>query len=162
MKNTHVFALLLTTCCAQLAGCAQGTVDDTEPGEAVPAVHMELWDGAAQDVETVTAEAFQARTITDPANPQAPVYTEAEACDAIVGGYHAHGLEIGCATTTHVCPDMLRFAFGQACLQFEGESVNECVRKIGEATTCEDLWNMSCDVVPVPESAGAGCPADPQ
>lgn len=161
MNKTKTFALLLTTCCAYATGCAQGMVDDTEPVEPVPTLQVELWDTTAESVEAVTAEAYVGLTISDPENPQAPVYTEEKACDLIVGGYHKHGLEIGCATTTHVCPDMLRFAFGQACLEYEGESVNACVRKIDETTTCEDLWNVSCDVVPIPDSAGAGCPSEP-
>jgi hypothetical protein len=164
MQRANLIALMLATSSAMLTGCAQGTVDTgDEDIAAPPAIHVELWDANPHGTNVLTAEAYEAGSfIADTPAPQPAIIDEAETCDTIVGSYHMHGLELGCATTTHVCPDMLRFAFGQACLQFENPTVQHCKQRIEAATSCEELWAMSCDVVPVADSAPAGCPDELQ
>jgi hypothetical protein len=161
MTNTTRIALLLTAMCVAGTGCATGVVDGDEAIDADGSLVIEAWDGDATPADVVTAEAYEGREMVGELPPVTPeIIDEASACDAIIGTYHAQGLEIGCATTTHVCPDMLRFAFGQACLQYQASSVQACTQRIRAATTCDELWTMSCNVVPVPDSAPAGCPAD--
>ena len=158
MSNTKRFAL---TCVAIAAvtGCAQGAVDDENEPLAEPTLVLEAVTTDLHDVPVLTANMLQERTITEISSQTEAVMMEAEACDAVVTTYHMHGLDIGCATTTHVCPDMLRFAFGQECLQYETDTVMACKQRIEDTTSCEELWQMSCDLVPVPNSAPQGCTA---
>ena len=146
---------------AALTGCAHGVVDEPDdPLSAESTLEVEIWDvDDSMSSNVLTASEFQADP-WDSGEPELGVVNEADACEAIIGNYHDHGIELGCATTTHVCPDMLRFAFGQACLQYDGASVNDCVDRIRDADSCESLWASSCNVMPVPQSAPDGCPAE--
>lgn len=160
MNRVQTFALLLLTSGAALmSGCAQGTIDDGDDQQVAPLLELESPD---TDGEVLTATMFEGRDFVPTQPPLNAVLSESDTCNTIVGNYHAHGLELGCATTTHVCPDMLRFSFGQACLQYHTNTVESCRQRIVSSTSCEELWATSCDVVPVADSAPLGCTADAQ
>lgn len=159
MNRLTTFALLLLATCATVtSGCAQGSVDDGDDQQVAPLLEVEAPDTG--DDELLTATMFEGRVPTHP--PLNAILSESDTCNTIVGNYHAHGLELGCATTTHVCPDMLRFSFGQACLQYHADTVESCRQRIVNSTSCEELWATSCDVMPVADSAPLGCTAEVQ
>lgn len=146
--NTPLSALMWASLFA--AGCAYDTGDDGEG----PSLLVRDEAGFADEDASATHAGDR---LLEGELPPPRFLGEAQACHAIVDGYHARGLAIGCATTTHVCPDMLRFAFGAACLQYHAATVHHCAERILGASTCEELWSTSCHVQPVVGSAPRGC-----
>lgn len=82
--------------------------------------------------------------------------TEAEACDALMWSYQSRGLDLGCYTTVHTCPNHIRIPHGgAACMSYDAASVVECVHLWGAAATCVRLVAAAdCTAVPVD---GDGC-----
>ena len=89
--------------------------------------------------------------------PEIDLMMEAEACTVIVETYGAHGLEIGCPTTIKTCPGLFRDSFGVSCMQYDSESITTCLDDIEAATTCGEIRDTVCEVLPIWGSEPQGC-----
>ncbi len=140
--------------CWALVACAQGTVDEDE--QAAP--FIELSPEAPQpDEDGVAMAPALEHPITGDA-PEPRLLDEDTACHLIVDTYALHGLELGCATTIRACPDLLRRAFGRACMLYHASTVYTCEDRILRAESCSDLYATSCGVEPAWGSEPLGCP----
>lgn len=82
---------------------------------------------------------------------------EGEACETLLGAYVGHGLELGCPTTTRLCPDLLRHDYG-ACMLYDTASVEGCIERYQSATDCPSLYaSFDCEVSTIEGSAPNGC-----
>jgi hypothetical protein len=147
-------------CSVALLGCAVGVVD--EEGEtSAPATSAPEPEEHAHVERPVEARIGEL-VFEQPEEPDAPpaereIWGEMHACEELVDHYHGHGLDLGCATTAHVCPDLLRFAFDVVCMQYDAESVRDCVARIEDTGTCQELYDVACAVQPVWGSEPQGC-----
>ena len=112
-----------------------------------------------QEEDPIAAEEIVIVTpgIIEDMNPQLEVMMEAEACSAIVTTYGMHGLDIGCATTIKTCPGLFRDSFGVPCMQYEASSINRCLDDITASSTCEEIRETECEVLPMWGSEPLGC-----
>ncbi len=82
---------------------------------------------------------------------------EDEACETLLEAYVGHGLELGCPTTTRLCPDLLRHDYG-ACMLYDAASVSGCIERYRSAADCPSLYGtFECEVTPIEGSSPSGC-----
>jgi hypothetical protein len=86
--------------------------------------------------------------------------SETVACSTLNMAQSAQITALACVATSVDCPDLLRFEFGTACMEYDQGSVAGCVAYYATATTCDALQTAIgvCAVAPVAGSAPTGCP----
>ena len=99
-------------------------------------------------------DCMMARATSDEAIETVP---ESVACEELVTAYQDRGIELGCPTTTRMCPDHLRVRYG-ACLLYERSTMDRCIAMYQRASSCEGLYaSFECDVATIDDSNPAGC-----
>jgi hypothetical protein len=130
---------------AALAGCAAGVAD---PGDAEPgALDVEAASGVTP-VETMLGRAPVALML------------EIEACELLDDAVGERALELGCAVTTRVCPDLVRVDAGEACLVYDAVRVRRCAERLRTLELCGPVPHLPCDAMHLAATAPTGC-ADP-
>jgi hypothetical protein len=87
--------------------------------------------------------------------------SESDACQAIAKAEDQARNRLSCGATSHAsCPDYIR-PNGEACLEYDQETVEQCAKAIGAYTSCDDFANHPCFVTPIAGSAPKGCTAQP-
>jgi len=151
----HVAALAFAS--LLLGACAYGATPNGEPttelqnaaanaDEDVVHTAMPPVDNAMYELDEQVAISYSPTMLS-----------EQSACEMVLETYWHHGLELGCPTTIKVCPDLLRDAFGVACLLYYTDSITSCADNIQSASTCDELYDTSCAIAPVVPSAPRGC-----
>ncbi len=81
---------------------------------------------------------------------------EEEACTAYRNALEQRATDLNCPKPVE-CPDLIRPAGGDACLQYDQGTVEACVTHVGRYATCAEFTRSPCIVSTVPGSTSAGC-----
>jgi hypothetical protein len=125
-------------------------------GEALPGeVADDVGEDAAPESNCGTACEPGTRHQPEPDPPRE--IGEAEACATLTDAYVEHALEMGCPVTIRPCPEYLRLEQGQACLMYDGDSIDECIALWRSTASCSQLAQNACEPEAIEGSAPRGC-----
>lgn len=87
------------------------------------------------------------------------VLNEAEACQMLLAAIQdrASTPPLDCDVSELTCPELIRTAGSQACLQFDEGSVTACVGVVESYELCTDFETKPCIVTALPGTMSAGC-----
>lgn len=83
---------------------------------------------------------------------------ESKACQEYTDALKAASDKLHCGAASYSCPEYIRPAGGQACLQYDQGSVSACADLIKKYASCDDFHTQPCIVTVLPGTAPAGCP----
>lgn len=82
---------------------------------------------------------------------------EEEACAAVHDALSRRATDLNCPKPKPECPDLIRPAGGDACLQYDQGTVEACVAHIGRYDSCGEFTRSPCIVSTIPGSVSAAC-----
>jgi hypothetical protein len=98
--------------------------------------------------------------IVMPEGGGAPI-DESAACERLLGALEDARSKLKCPAEPATCPDYIRPAGGQACLQYDETTVAGCESVIGAYKRCSDFDSRRCIVSALPGTKSPGCELPP-
>jgi hypothetical protein len=87
---------------------------------------------------------------------------EADACALVSKAVVARALELNCAVTMRICPDLVRVHSGTACLLYDSDRLAECAADLASFHACGPLVALPCAPLDLAGTAPAGCASAPE
>jgi hypothetical protein len=153
MMVSILCALSITACGG---GAEDGQIDDSDGDEKISPSGSET-EGREDSAASGAQDTADAPGDASGVNGQH--ITEAAACEALLDAQEAKIGSLKCAITTRICPSLIRMMTGEACVEYDEGSVQKCVERYSEASSCESLEDAisACAVTFYPGTKSADC-----
>jgi hypothetical protein len=130
-------------------------------GRGMAATMMALGVASACSSEIGIEDTVPAQPgIVMPEGGGAPI-DESAACGRLISALEDARSKLKCPAETATCPDYVRPAGGQACLQYDEATVAGCESVIGAYKRCSDFDSRRCIVSALPGTKSPGCELPP-